>query len=169
LKPRAGESADGVKAESGARRKRRGRLPAHGQKSVRGLLVRKSSIDGLGCFAEASFQKGALIAEYVGERINHLEAMRRMKDRGRSRVSEVGEDCYIDGSVGGNVTQFINHACEPNSDVLIEEGRMFIIALRDLAPGEEITVDYLNSFDEDDSICRCRSAACRRGANQKAA
>jgi SET domain-containing protein len=78
-------------------------------------------------------------------------------------------DLYVDGSVDGNDTQYINHSCEPNADVFIIEGFMIIVALREIVPGEEITVDYLNSFREDRAVCQCRTSSCRRSLNQKAA
>lgn len=131
------------------------------EKLARALVVRESPIDGLGCFAAKRFAKDEFIAEYTGERINHREAMRRMRGQARTRITELASDCYIDGSVGGNGTQYINHSCEPNADALILDGRISIIPLRNIAPGEEITVDYLNSFEEDRTVCRCRSASCK--------
>ena len=138
------------------------------KKLASGLSVMKSPIDGLGCFATIHFPKYGLIAEYVGERISYREAMRRMRGTGGVCISELDADCYIDGSVGGNGTQFINHSCEPNADVLITEGSMFVFPIRDITPGEEITVDYLNSFEKDRTVCRCRSALCRKTGQRKA-
>jgi SET domain-containing protein len=115
----------------------------------------------LGCFAARHFVKGEFVAEYAGERINQREAMRRMREQGRARITELEADGYIDGSVGGNGTEYINHSCEPNADAHVVDGHLGIIPLRDIAPGEEITVDYLNSFDEDQTVCQCRSASCK--------
>jgi SET domain-containing protein len=151
------------------RRKRASSVSKSARKLARGLAVRKSPINGLGCFAAAHFPKGGLIAEYAGQRISHTEAMRRMRRPGPKHVSELGHDCYIDGSVGGNGSQYINHSCEPNADVLIMDGVMLIFPLRDIEPGEEITIDYLNSFEDDLTDCLCRSASCKRALNQKAA
>ena len=66
-------------------------------------------------------------------------------------------DLYVDGSVDGNDTKYINHSCEPNADVFIIDGFMIIFALQEIVPGEEITVDYLNSFEEDRTVCQCRT------------
>jgi SET domain-containing protein len=88
--------------------------------------------------------------------------MLRMREAAGKRISELDADCYIDGSIGGNDTQYINHSCEPNADVLVNDGFMFLYALHEILPGEEITVDYLNSFDEDVSVCQCRTASCRQ-------
>jgi SET domain-containing protein len=95
--------------------------------------------------------------------------MRRMKGQDGKRVSELEAERYIDGSVGGNQTQYINHSCDPNADAFVIGGSLFIFALRQIAPGEEITVDYLNSFEQDHSVCQCRTASCRQRNIQKAA
>jgi hypothetical protein len=76
------------------------------------------------------------------------------------RISELRADCYIDGSVGGNETQYMNHSCEPNADVFIIDKFMIVFALREIRAGEEITVDYLNSFAEDSTVCQCRTPSC---------
>ena len=127
----------------------------------------ESPIDGLGCFATVHFNRDGLIAEYAGERIGYTEAMRRMQVAGGICISELNADCYIDGSVGGNGTQFINHSCEPNADVLITEGLMLVFPIRDIPPGEEITVDYLNSFEMDRTVCQCRTTSCRKSGQGK--
>jgi len=137
-------------------------------KAKRRLSVMSSRFGGYGCFATVLFQKGSAIAEYAGERITRKEAVRRMKGRKGKRISELDADCYIDGSINGNETQYINHSCEPNADALIIDGLIILFALREILPGEEITVDYLNSFEEDRSVCHCRTASCRqRTTHQK--
>src|SRR5215211_7669512 len=143
--------------------------PETRQKLAHGLSAMKSSIHGFGCFATIRFPKGSTIAEYAGERISYREAMRRMRGSDGKRITELDSDCYIDGSVDGNDTQYINHSCEPNADVFIIDGFMIIFALQEIVPGEEVTVDYLNSFEEDRAVCQCRTVSCRRSLNQKAA
>ena len=128
----------------------------------RSLSVKNSPLHGLGCFATVRFLKGNCIAEYSGERISRKDAMQRMQGSDGSRISELESECYIDGSVNGDQTQYINHSCDPNADAFVISGSLFIIALRELAPGEEITVDYLNSFEQDQSVCQCRTASCRQ-------
>ena len=139
------------------------------RKKSRGLTVKKSSLHGLGCFATVHLPKGNRIAEYVGEKISRKEAMRRMKRPGGKRISELEADWYIDGSVEGNQTQYINHSCDPNADAFVIGGSLFIFALRKIVPGEEITVDYLNSFEQDQSVCQCRTASCRQRIIEQAA
>ena len=127
----------------------------------RTLFVMKSPLHGSGCFAAVRFPKHSSIAEYSGERISHAEAMHRMRGPDGKRISELGADCYVDGSVGGNETRYINHSCEPNADVFIIDRFMIVFALREIRAGEEITVDYLNSFAEDSTVCQCLTPSCR--------
>jgi len=148
--------------------RRKQTIPGEG-KTSRSLSVTKSPLHGLGCFATVRFLKGSRIAEYAGEKISRKEAMRRMKRPNGKRISELEAEWYIDGSVDGNQTQYINHSCHPNADAFVIGGSLFIFALREIAPGEEITVDYLNSFEQDQSVCQCRTASCRQRIIQKAA
>jgi SET domain-containing protein len=129
---------------------------------MRGLLVMKSALGGLGCFAAVHFPKDSPIADYAGERITHAEAARRFTRTSGKHISQLNTYHYIDGSVGGNETQYINHSCEPNADVLVIDRFMIVFALREIFPGEEITVDYLNSFAHDQTLCKCRTASCRK-------
>ena len=126
----------------------------------------KSTIDGLGCFAAVPFPNDCVIATYAGERINHLEAMRRMHFMKPARVTQLDDDCYIDGSVGGNGTQYINHSCAPNADAVNIDGVIIIFSLQHIASGEEITIGYLNSFEEDLTACLCLSPSCKNRATR---
>ena len=148
--------------------RRKQTIPGEG-KTLPSLSVTKSPLHGLGCFATVRFLKGNRIAEYACEKISRKEAMRRMKRPNGKRISELEAEWYIDGSVDGNQTQYINHSCDPNADAFVIGGSFFIFALREIAPGEEVTVDYLNPFEHDQSVCQCRTASCRQRIIQKAA
>ncbi len=125
-----------------------------------GLAIGKSRIHGTGCFAAIRFRQHQQIAEYVGERISLAEAERRRCAPGEQCICDVDSTWAIDGSRGGNGTQYVNHSCDPNSYVIVSQKRIFIFALRDIAPGEEITTDYLYELYFDQTRCRCRTATC---------
>jgi SET domain-containing protein len=148
--------------------RRKQTVPGEGKKSP-SLSVKKSPIHGLGCFASVRFLKDNRIAEYAGEKISRKEAMQRMKRPDGKRISELEAEWYIDGSVDGNQTQYINHSCDPNADAFVIGGSLVIFALREIAPGEEITVGYLNSFEQDQSVCQCRTVSCCQRIIEKAA
>jgi hypothetical protein len=70
--------------------------------------------------------------------------------------------------VNGSDARFINHHCDGNCTSVIENRRVFIDALRDIAPGEELGYDYEIGRDKDDPpnvdeiyACRCGSPKCR--------
>lgn len=135
------------------------------QPLAHGIEVKPSTIDGKGCFATVLFPKGHKIAELTGERIARAEAARRMRGRRRLRICAIDSYWGIDGSVGGNGMQYVNHSCQPNSFMRITYGHIIFFALRDIQPGEEITLDYVESYHPDDKQCRCHAPSCRGTIN----
>ncbi len=136
------------------------------RKLAPGLEIRKSPIDGKGCFATAFFPKGRKIAEYTGELISRREVARRIRTRRKHRICALNYYWSIDGSRGGNGTHYINHSCRPNSYMRITSGHLLFFALHDISPGEEITCDYISTHHPDDYPCRCRAAGCRGTINK---
>ena len=129
-----------------------------------GLTIRESLIHGKGCFAGVGFHHKQ-IGEYVGERISLAEAERRRRAPGEKCICDVDDEWAIDGSRGGNATRYVNHSCQPNSYVVISEGRIFLRALREITPGEEITTDYLDELHSEQVKCRCRATCCDEKAS----
>jgi len=58
-----------------------------------------------------------------------------------------GKD-VIDPEIGGNEARWINHCCEPNCEAIEEDDRIFIYAMRNIEPGEELFYDYSLEIDE---------------------
>ncbi len=135
-------------------------------KLAEGLSIGPSSINGKGCFATIRFERGRKIAEYTGERISDREARRRAR-RAKLRICDIDGRWSIDGSRGGNGTHYINHSCEPNSYMKIIYGHILFYALREILPGEEITIDYVETLHSDEKKCRCGAQTCRGTINKK--
>jgi SET domain-containing protein len=134
--------------------------------------LRRSPIQGRGAFAIRPIRRGTRIIEYTGERISHEEADRRYDDESMSRhhtfLFSVDKSTVIDAAVGGNEARFINHSCAPNCEAVDERKRIYIEAIRDIAPGEELTYDYAYERDgtEDEEwerlyVCKCGAPTCR--------
>ncbi|HVG29407.1 MAG TPA: SET domain-containing protein-lysine N-methyltransferase [Pyrinomonadaceae bacterium] len=130
-----------------------------------GIRVGESKIDGRGCFATQRFAKGRKIVELVGERVSRVEAARRMRGKRRLHICAVDSYWGIDASRGGNGSQFVNHSCRPNTFVRIIHGHVIFFALRDIEPGEELTLDYVESYHPDTKGCRCGAPGCRGTIN----
>jgi hypothetical protein len=134
--------------------------------------VRRSKIHGTGVFATANIRKGARLVEYLGDRVSHAEADRRYEDKAaddnHTFLFTVDARTVIDAGVGGNDARFLNHSCAPNCEAILEKRRVFIEAIRDIEPGEELCYDYGIERDPDDPAdidvvfaCRCGAASCR--------
>ena len=138
----------------------------------RRIQVRRSGVHGKGVFALRPLAAGERIIEYTGERISWKEALRRHphdpQDPNHTFYFHIDDGHVIDALYGGNASRWINHACDPNCESDEQDGRVFIRALRDIAPGEELFYDYGLVIDErytpqlkKQYACRCGSASCR--------
>jgi SET domain-containing protein len=135
-----------------ARRKPTG--PAH-------LVVSRSKIDSDGCHTTAAIKKGAVIVEYTGPRITIKEADALYDDHPRTYLFGLTDGKHVIDGEG--VAAFINHSCDPNCEADEVKGRVWIIAARNIQPGEELTYDY-NLYDgelDDPSACFCGTSNCR--------
>ena len=123
------------------------------------LVVRPSPIHSVGVFASKPIRKGARVVEYVGPRLTPDEADRLYKNATRTYLygMEDGKS-VIDGE---GVGAYLNHSCDPNCEVDEIKGRVWILALRNIAAGEELLWDYSLYDDEDPAPCHCGSAKCR--------
>ena len=130
-----------------------------------GLTIKTSKIHGRGCFATKRFARRKKVAEYTGERITNAEAERRGHRR-VLRISGLDGRWSIDGSRGGNGTHYINHSCRPNCYMQTISGHLMVLALRDIRPGEEITVDYVETMHSDRKRCACKAPGCRGKINK---
>jgi SET domain-containing protein len=136
------------------------------------ITVRRSKVHGSGVFAARPIRKGTRVIEYTGERVTHAQADSRYEDKDESDnhtfLFIVDRKTVIDAGVDGNEARFINHSCDPNCESVIEGQRVFIEAIRSIAPGEELAYDYQIQRDADDPAdideifaCRCGSQDCR--------
>ena len=134
--------------------------------------VRRSTIQGRGAFATRDIRRGERIGEYRGERISWEEADSRYDDESQERhhtfLFEVDDETVIDAGVRGSGVKYINHSCDPNCEAVIEDGRVFIDAIRAIRKGQELFYDYSYVLDERHTPavkkrypCWCGSKNCR--------
>ena len=137
---------------------RRKGVPADPQKFA--VDVRTSRIDGRGAFAAEAMPARRKIGEIRGESISVREARRRAKTMERIMIVEVSDTRAIDASLSVDPLRFTNHSCQPNAVLRIRQGRVEFYAMRDIAVGEEITVNYGETHHEGRLRCRCGAPGC---------
>lgn len=124
-----------------------------------GLIIRSSDIHAAGCYTTSPIKKGTLVVEYTGPRITKEEG---------DRIYENSPVTYLfgldDGRTvidGHGIAMFINHSCEPNCETEQIDDQVWIIAMRDIEAGEELTYDYLLYDGDDEAPCYCGAEKCR--------
>ena len=122
--------------------------------------VRPSRIDGQGAFAAEPIPARLKIGEIRGESISVQEARIRATRTERIMIVELSERAAIDFSRSADPMRYTNHSCRPNARLDIRQGRVEFYALRDIAPGEEITVNYGETHHEGRLTCRCGAPGC---------
>lgn len=126
------------------------------------VAVRRSAIDGFGVFAAEAVPPRRKIGEIRGESISIAEARRRAERLERIMIVEVSTRRAIDASRSTDPMRFTNPACTPNARLAIRDGRIEFYALRPIAVGEEITVDYGETHHGGTLRCRCGAPGCGR-------
>jgi ATP-dependent RNA helicase DDX49/DBP8 len=113
-----------------------------------------------GLMACCSFERGAPIGEFVGLVTKGLQDVDVMQGQGAADV----EYQIYQGRMG-NFTRFINHSCNPNSQ--LEQFTWLglqrtVIVSKGVPAGKEITVDYSGRYWRRlEKACLCGEACCR--------
>jgi SET domain-containing protein len=123
------------------------------------LIIRSSNIHAAGCYTTAPLAKGARVVEYTGDRVSKAEGERLYKDKDYTYLFALDGGTHMVDGYG--MAMYINHSCDPNCETDEFDGRIWIIALRNIKAGEELTYDY-NLFDGIGAeSCNCGARRCR--------
>jgi hypothetical protein len=132
--------------------------------------VRDSIIHGRGLFATCDIAKETQVIEYAGEIVDKDESNRRGLEQeemaektgeGAVYIFELNEMHDIDGNFDWNPARLANHSCDPNCEAENVDDHIWIVAIKDIQKGEEITFDYgydISHYER--HPCRCGSANC---------
>ena len=126
-----------------------------------GLIIRSSQIHAAGCYTTAPIAKGTKVVEYTGPRFRPEECVHLYEGQSSTYLFGMeGDKQVIDGH---GMAAFVNHSCDPNCETDEIDGHVWIVAIRTIAPDEELTYDY-NLYDGDDlndAPCYCGARKCR--------
>jgi SET domain-containing protein len=124
------------------------------------VWIGKSRIAGKGLFAGQDIPKDTIITRYLGTKISKAQSARALA-HGNAYICALNDRYDIDGNTLKNTARYINHSCEPNC-VLQTTGRaVWVVALRDIQAGEELTHQYNYTYDP----ARYTEFPCGCGAN----
>ena len=125
------------------------------------VIVRSSPLHGAGVYTTVPFKKGQRVLEYTGPIVSKKATEGMYADTEVTYLFSLDEkDLVIDGF---GVAAFVNHSCDPNCETTGRGRHIYIVAMRDIHAGEELTYDY-NLFDGEpgeSAPCYCGSSKCR--------
>ena len=125
---------------------------------------KKSGINNLGLFAKSDINKGEKVIEYKGRKFTHkqVEENDRFDNSKAIYLFTLNERYVLDGDAKTNTAKYINHSCDPNCEVDIINGKIWIIAIKDIKKGDELSYDYGFGYDADfrQFPCKCGSKNC---------
>ena len=124
-------------------------------------LIIKKSRNGNGIFSARDFLAGEKIFEVTGTFMTGDEDD-EVDEKTRANAFRYDSEKYI--SPNGEIGDFLNHSCEPNSRVVKSRGKLFVVAVNAIAKSAEIVIDYSTIIAPDDSWemdCNCGSGKCR--------
>ena len=133
------------------------------------IKIKQSTILGEGMFAIAPIRKGEIVNIWGGTVLltsEDIEGKKRKEWEAKGYVwATIGEGLYLAYQLGKDekdLTNFINHSCDPN--VWMQE-EVTLVARRHIPVGEELTVDYAMFEGNENWMgpweCRCGSKLFR--------
>tara|TARA_Y100000590_G_scaffold190922_1_gene217284 strand:- start:827 stop:1300 length:474 start_codon:yes stop_codon:yes gene_type:complete len=127
--------------------------------------VKKSNIDKRGLYASKNIKAGEKIIEYKGKLISKKESQQNSKfDNSKDiYLFNINEKWDLDGAWSFNAARLINHSCNPNCEVEGKGVRLWIVALKNIRKGKELSYDYGFSYCKEDLnnfICNCGEKNC---------
>lgn len=123
------------------------------------IEVRENHL-GKAVFAAQPFEPGALIMTFGGKPTPGAQIPKTYLGAA-DRYMQIDHDLYLGPS--GRADDYVNHSCNPNAGIRFASYGVFLVALRPIAAGEEITWDYSTTMHQNDWVmrCDCRDQACR--------
>ena len=121
------------------------------------VIVRETKTMGKGLFAVKDILKGEIIADWTGGSVYEAETCMQLPRDIADHAIQFEEHKWIDTD---GIGRYSNHSCEPNCSIV---GLFQLVAMRNIAKGEELTWDYEMTEDSDWRMkCHCGNTTCRK-------
>jgi hypothetical protein len=118
-----------------------------------------ASKGGHGVFAREPIRAREVLVVWGGDVVTESQ-LQVLPEAQRHRLTlQVEENLFLLTTREG-AADWVNHSCEPNAGI---DGQLVLVAMRDIAKGEEICFDYAmtDSYPYDEFDCRCGAKTCR--------
>jgi SET domain-containing protein len=129
--------------------------------SAKAAKGQSSRIQGRGLFATAPIAAGEIVA-IKGGHVVDTATLQSLPERLQNAEIQIADGFHLVATEEAEyepVMLFLNHSCEPNVGFA---GNIVLVAMRDVAPGEELTTDYALFDDHDGQMtCQCGTGSCR--------
>lgn len=118
-----------------------------------------------GLYAVEPIAAGELLAMWGGQIVTTAQLASLPVDR-QTHGIQVDEDLYQVPIITGEPGDYFNHSCDPNCGL---NSPISLVAMRDIAAGEEACFDYAMSdaSDYDEFECHCGTQNCRQRVTGK--
>ncbi len=119
---------------------------------------------GFGVIALSDIKKDTLLIMYGGSVITEQE-FDELPEELQHYPFQISDELFLSptGADDIGIGERVNHSCSPNAGF---SGAIALVALRDIAQGESVTIDYATCVASDDDAfqmdCKCDAPNCRR-------
>jgi uncharacterized protein len=121
----------------------------------------KSSIHGMGAYAEELIPERKKIGSLGGVVISKREANRRSKLNESIAIVELWNGKALDATINSNELRYVNHSCGPNTYMRVINNHVEFYALRNIKKNEELTCNYGLTHHEGTLPCKCGAKKCK--------
>lgn len=112
--------------------------------------IKKSSINGKGVF---------VLKDISANKRFYLIPMDKISKTPVHNFARLYTNTFVNDPI---ILNFVNHSCDPNSEIVLNQRGAFLLSKRKILAGEEITLDYCATEEKNTLIeCKCKSNNCR--------
>jgi len=121
-------------------------------------VIKPTAQTGRGIFATKKIGQGVVVGDYIGTVIKIAESNTSEADIGMYLMYYHDNAAIYPADLAAPGMHLINHSCRPNCWMYVYRGHTLFFSLREIEPGEELTVSYLIAPNEACNPCRhqCR-------------
>jgi len=124
-------------------------------------LRRRSESSGSGVCTLHSVKRGQALLIFTGPVLATMAHRAALRESDEDWFLQISATEYLGPS--GGLDDFVNHACEPNCGLQFGEAGIRLVAVTDIAAGEQLTFDYATTQNAYPKRfrCLCGSPRCR--------